>query len=228
MINLENFFKNHFDSTRISDDNFNKFTSDHLERLSNNGGYPALVAALTAAYGTWSGATLSEATNEAIKQGYTKAVNLAVDAIKKAISQQEGTVRGKYAKSSPAYQEFFPLGVTEYTTATLANIKEKLERFINAATAHVADLGAPFVAQFTALHNSFDSARNAQLGGKGAVSTHKSTSTTTRDTVETQLMVNVLNIALDHIGDPQGGLAFFDKSILESKQPAKPKTPPKP
>ena len=222
MQNLDVFFINHFDTDRISDDNIAKFSEDHLMRLSENGLYPGLSAALLGVHQAYFGAITDEATKTAVREGQTKAVDNAVKAIKDQISQHEGTVRGKYGKESPTYQEFFPQGVSEYRQATLANIDEKVTRFINATIAHKADLPA-LDTQFTDLRATFRDARDAQLGTKGAVGTSKTTSSTTRDEVEKQLMVNLLTIALDNIGKPNAGLAYFDQSILN--RPAKSKAP---
>lgn len=214
MIDLSNFFKNHFDTARISDSNFNSFTQDHLQRLTKSGKHPALVAVLTSVYTLWSGATLDEATHTALREGLTKAMNDAFNALKKAISQQEGAVRAKYGTAGSAYQEFYPQGITEYSNMKLGEVDVKVGRWIKAATAHSADLPGLAVAMTTLLTN-FDTVRNNQLGGKGDVSTSKATSTSTRDDVEKQLMVNLLTIAIDHIGDPQGGLAFFDQTTIK-------------
>lgn len=226
MINLDRFFQNHFDTDKISDANFNKFTTDHLNRLAKAGTYPALLAALQPIYAAWSGSTLSEATNTAIRESYTRSVQNAVDAIRSAISQQEGTVRGKFGKDSPAYQEFFPQGVTDYNRATLGNIQEKLSRFLAAATAHSAELGAPFVTQFTALRDTFKTARDAQLASKGSIATDKSASATTRDQVETQLMKNLLTIAITLVIPKAASPTSINPSSAPTKKPIpKPRRP---
>jgi hypothetical protein len=36
MINLETFFKNHFDTKEISDNNLKLFAEDHLQRITAN------------------------------------------------------------------------------------------------------------------------------------------------------------------------------------------------
>ena len=161
-----------------------------LLRLSKSGLYPVLSAALLGVHQAYFGAITDEATKTAVREGQTKAVDNAVTAIKDQISQQEGTVRGKYGKESPTYSEFFPQGVSEYRQATLANIDEKVTRFINACGAHKADLPG-LETQFTDLRTAFRTARDAQLGSKGAIGLSKTTSSTTRDDMEKQLMVNL-------------------------------------
>ncbi len=228
MQNLKTFFTNHYDTDRISDNRLRKFTEDHLQRTAELGTYPNLVTETQAVYTGYFGAITDEATKTAIREGQTKAVEAAVKAIKNAVSQQEGLIRAKYGKDSPEYQEFLPQGVSEYADATLANIETLVVRFANAAEAHKAELTG-LNTQFNQLHTAFTTARNAQLGTKGEVAAGKATTATSRDAVEIQLMKNLLAIALDHIGDPQGGLAYFDQSILESPGTEdKPEPPPTP
>ncbi len=62
--------------------------------------------------------------------------------------------------------------------------------------------------------------RDAQLATKGSVATDKSSAATTRNQVETQLMKSLLTIALDHISDAQGGLAYLDQSIIRADEHA--------
>ena len=228
MQNFRVFFINHFDTERVSDDRLRKFAEDDLQRLSSDGVYPGLVNELQAAYTPYFGAITDEATNTALREGRTRALELAVEAIKKAVSQQEGAIRSKYGVDSPIYQEFLPLGITEYSKATLANIETLVVRFTNAADAHKVDLPG-LKAQFDALHADFTAARNTQLGLKGDVATGKSATSTNRNAIEIQLMKNLLTIALDHIGDPEGGLAYFDQSILTAgKGGDEPEPPPTP
>ena len=89
-----------------------------------------------------------EDTKFAVQQGLTIAVENAVENFKKAVSQKEGIVRGNFGKNSPAYQDFFPLGLTEYNKANLQNVELLMQRMVTAANAHVSDLGIPFLTEF--------------------------------------------------------------------------------
>ncbi len=217
MQNLNVFFKNHFNTKEISDDNVRKFTEINLQRMitNNPGGiYASLITDTTAAYNGYFGAITDEDTITAIKEGSTVAMSNAVAAFKSAASQKEGIVRGTYGVNSPTYQEFYPHGITEYTTATLENVATLMERMVNAATAHVADLGALFLALFTGLRDDFASARTAQLALIGEVSGRKDVTVSTRDIVEIQLMKNVLFIAFNNVGNLEAVNTYFDQSFL--------------
>ena len=219
MQNLKAFFKNHFNTPQISDDNLKKFTEDHLQRLvSNNTGgqFDALITDTTTAYTTYYGAISDEGARFALQQALTKAMNNAVEAFKKAVSQKEGIIRGTFGKDAPAYQEFFPFGVTEYTHANLADIERLMDQFLTAANAHVAEVGIPFVTEFQNYKSAYMSAREAQLLKKAEVTDLKSASTVKRDVVEVQLMKNLLTVAGMYIGKEEMCNDFFDQSIIRS------------
>ncbi len=85
-----------------------------------------------------------------------------------------------------------------------------MTRFIDAAVAHKGDLPA-LDTQFTDLRTTIRDARDAQLGSRGAIGFERNDlRSTTRDDVEKQLMINLLTIALDNVGKPNAGLAYFD------------------
>ena len=154
MINLITLFKNHFDTKEISDDNMKKFAEVHLQRLTANnsgGDFTQMITDTTTAYTNYYGSITDEDTKFAVQQGLTVTMNNIMESFKNAVSQKEGLVRGNFGKDSPEYQEFSPLGVTEYRSGTLANIEVLMDRFSKAAAAHVAVLGVPFQTEFQAI-----------------------------------------------------------------------------
>ena len=173
-----------------------------------------MITATTTAYTNYFGSMTDEDTKFALQQGLTIAVENAVDNFKKAVSQKEGLVRGNFGKSSKEYQEFFPLGLTEYNKAILANIEMLMTRFVNAANAHVAELGIPFVTEFQGYLSAFQSARASQLLKLGEVADSKTATSFKRDTVENELMKNVHLIAAMYVGDINTCMDFFDQSFV--------------
>ena len=219
MQNLKAFFKNHFNTPQISDDKLKKFTEDHLQKLiSNNasGEFDTIITDTTSAYQTYYGAISDEGARFALQQALTKAMNNTVEAFKKAVSQKEGIIRGTFGKDAPAYQEFFPFGVGEYTHAKLAEMERLIDQFLTAVNAHVAELGIPFVTEFQNYKSAYMSAREAQLLKKAEVTDLKSASTVKRDVVEVQLMKNLLTVAGMYIGKEEMCNDFFDQSIIRS------------
>jgi hypothetical protein len=219
MINLKTFFKNHFDTKEISDDKMKKFTEVHLQMLiSNNAGgeFDTLIADTTNAYQTYYGSISDEGARFALQQALTKAMNNTVEAFKKAASQKEGIIRGTFGKDAPAYQEFFPFGVGEYTHANLADIERLMDQFLTAANAHVAEVGIPFVTEFQNYKSAYISAREAQLLKKAEVTDLKTASTAKRDVVEIQLMKNLYTVAAMYVGNEDKCMDFFDQSFIRN------------
>jgi hypothetical protein len=217
MINMETFFKNHFNTNRISDDNLRKFAEIHLQRMAakNAGGqFSQMITDLTTAYTNYFGSMTDEDTKFAVQQGLTIAVENAVENFKKAVSQKEGIVRGNFGKNSPAYQEFFPLGLTEYNKANLQNVELLMQRMVTAANAHVSDLGIPFLTEFQNYLSAFQSARASQLLKIGEVVDSKTDTSFKRDDVENELMKNVHLIAAMYVGDINTCMDFFDQSFV--------------
>jgi len=221
MLNLINFFRILFNTSRISDLNLRKFCEDNLQRMiaNNPGGiYTILITDTTTAYNGYYGAITDEDARTAIKEGSTIAMNNAMKDFQDNVSQQEGIIRGTYGKTSPIYQEFFPHGLTEYSNANLQGVGVLMDRMVTASTAHQADLGVPFLTLFTNLRDTFFTARTAQLNLIGDVAGKKDVTETTRDDVEIQLMRNVLFIAYNNVGNTSAANTYFDQSFIRPKQ----------
>jgi hypothetical protein len=223
MMDLRRFFKNHFDTKEISDDNMKKFAEVHLERLSANNGtaqFTAMITSTAAAYTAYFGSITNEDTKAAIQQGLTIAMNNIVENFKSFVSKREGTVRGEFGEGTPNYEEFFPQGVTEYRQANLANIETLMTRFSAAAERHNAELGATIQSDAENYLTDFKAARKSQLEKIGEVQAQKSTTSTNRDGIENELMKNVHLIASMFIGDVDRCMDFFDQSFIRPNENA--------
>lgn len=222
MINLNVFFKSHFDTQFISDDNLRKFADIHLQRLTaNNPGaiYTPLITALGTAYTNYFGAIGDEAVKIAVREGSTIVLMAEIAKFKHDVSQKEGTVRGLYGVDSGTYQEFFPQGVTAYTNADLTNIHTFTQLMMDAATAHAADVGPAFVTLFTDYHTNILAYRQAQLALMGEVEGKRDVTETTRNVIEVQLMKNVLIIASNNVGNFSAVDTYFDQSFIQRGGP---------
>ncbi len=217
MINLETLFKVPFDTDKISDDNLNKFTNDHIQRIianNDNGQYDLMRDATITAYNEYFGSITDEDTVTALRQSLTKTTDNIIDEFKSTISQKEGLIRSIWGKEAPTYQEFFPYGLTEYSNLTKANVETLMKRMSLAATKYQDDLGENFAQLFTDFFNNYKAAREAQLEKKGKVSTDKTTTSAKRDVVEIQLYKNIHKLAIQFPGNPDRGMDFFDQSII--------------
>lgn len=217
MINLEKFFLILFDDEKIIDEKLRGFIEDHLQRLSVNNTanqYDTLITDMLLAYNNYFGAITNEDTNFAIQQGRTISVDNIIKDFKQTVSQREGLVRNSFKVGSAQYEEFLPLGLTEYSNATKTNIETLMTRLVNAFTTHQGVLGAAPVTEFTNLKQNYLLARGDQLSKIGQVTADKSATSTSRDGVERQAMIDLLTLAIEFVGNPARGMDFFDQSII--------------
>jgi len=217
MINMETFFKNHFNTSKISDENLRKFAEIHLQRMAakNGGGaFTTMITDTTTAYTNYFGSITDEDTKFAVQQGLTIAMNTAVENFKKAVSQKEGLVRATFGKDAPQYQEFFPNGITEYSKATLQNIEMLMNRFVASANKYTVELGAALETEFQGYLTAYTTARTSQLLKIGEVVDSKTDTSFKRDDVENELMKNVHLVGSMFVGDVNTCMDFFDQSFV--------------
>jgi hypothetical protein len=146
---------------------------------------------------------------------------MTVDAImtefKTEVSLMEGVIRNAFRNDKPGYEQFFPYGLSEYTTATKSNIELLMDRMVNACGNNAGKFQAGFDANVKALRARYNDERKAQLLKIGTVADDKARASTLRDVLEIQLMKNILDLAKEYLGDPVNGLKFFDQSILKTE-----------
>ena len=231
MIRLETFFKNHFDTKEISDDNIRKFAEVHLQRLGakNAGGeFTQIITDTTDAYNLYFGNINDEDTKFAVQQGLTIAVNNAIANFKAAVSRRAGLVQSAFGKESPQYQEFFPVGLTEFSGATLQNVETLMNRMVTSSTKYSSQLTPAVSTEFQGYLTTYKTARAAQLLKIGEVNDAKSSTSQNRDVVEIQLMKNVLTIAAMFVGKVEICNDFFDQSFIRGANGGEEELPPTP
>ncbi len=217
MINLRTFFKIHFDTPEISDANFYKFVEDHLSRLkanNDNGTYNTMYADTLAAFDSYAAAVSKEDVQYTQQQGSTIGVDTIIAEFKENVSRSEGLINYTYGIKSPEYQEFFPMGVTEYSQANKANIEVLMMRMASKTQKYSLQLGTDIATRFANYRSNYINARRTQLENIGRVSADKTQTEVTRAILERQTMSNLLLIANEFLGNPERGLDFFDQSIV--------------
>jgi len=223
MINLSVFFKNHFDTKEISDDNMRKFADIHLLRITTNnpgGIYTTILTDTGTAYAAYFGAIADQAVRTAVKEGTTVELNIIIDSFKNDVSRKEGLIRSLYGEGSGTYQEFFPQGLTAYANADLGNIHTFTKIMKDAAIAHAADVGAPFVTLFTNYDTNILAKRQTQLTLMGEVEGKRDVTEASRNTLEKQLMTNLLTIAVNNIGNFSAVDTYYDQSFIQRGGPS--------
>ncbi len=217
MQNLLTFFKIHFDSIEVSDANLYKFAEDHLSRLkaNNDGGdYNAMYNSTLTAFDSYGQSLAKEDAQFTQQQGSTVNVDALIAEFKAQVSRTEGLINFVYGIKSAEYQEFFPLGVTEYTQASKANIEVLMQRMATKTQKYSIKLGVEVAARFSDYLNNYTQARRAQLENIGRVTADRSQTEVTRHTLARQIMSNLLLIANQFLGNPERGMDFFDQSII--------------
>ncbi|MBP9152609.1 MAG: hypothetical protein KBF73_10025 [Flavobacteriales bacterium] len=219
MKDLRNWFANPFAGPKISYEKLKLFAADVIARLTNNNGsglFTAVLAQLVAAYQSYFGDITDVDLASAIQKSFTASKDNLFNTFKAAVSRQEGLVRSTFGKDSPIYMEFFPLGLTQYSNATLANVETLMSRMAASGQAHVAELGPNFVNEFQSILTNYQAARTAQLGRKSLTSDERTERHSTRAELETQLFSAMFTVGFNYPGNVDRCMDFFDQTIIRT------------
>jgi hypothetical protein len=216
MMNPEKLIQDLFDDEKFWDYNLRAFTEDMLQRLSlpvnNPGGiYSQLITDTGTKYTAFFGQMTNAATKKAISEGLTVTMDATKAEMIKYMSDLEGLVRFRFSATPAVYQEFYPQGMTEYHHATLPQLPMLIQRFQNAANAHLtpAETGV-----LTARINAFTAARAAQTTVFAEVETLQIGRRADRKLLTLQLTTNMLTIALNNIENPDNYSSYYNPSYL--------------
>lgn len=217
MIELVKYFRILFMSPKISRERLRDFCRDHLQRLTANnpgGVFTPIITALTTAYNAYNSDLTAYVTKVAQKEGRTLDADAKRTALLKNISDNEKLVAYTYKDNLPVYEEFYPLGITEYNLATQSELSTLGERYLNILTVHAADFSAPFITAYTDAYNDYVAALDENSTVRSGVDTERSDLSTSRDALALQMTKNLLTIALQYAGNESKADIYFDQSIL--------------
>lgn len=220
MLDLRTFFKNHFNTREVSDDNLRKFVEDHLNRMvANNatGLYSQIIQDTQNLYDSFNTFIKQEDQTFTSQQGKTMLTDKILADFIALVSRREGTVRAEFGKDSPEYQEFFPMGLNEYHQVSKANAEMLMERMRNKGILYINNVGQGFVTAFSTILTDFLAARNTQLQVMGEVDTLKSNAAQARQALSVQLMKNLLFIAMQFVGEIDRTDDFFSQEMIRRK-----------
>lgn len=220
MLDLRTFFKNHFDTREVSDDNLRKFSEDHLNRMIShnaNAVYTTYIQDTQVLYDKFNTFIKQEDQTFTAQQGKTLLTDKILSEFVSLVSRKEGAVRSEFGKDSPEYQEFFPSGLNEYHQVSKANAEMLMERMRNKGQIYVTTLGQNFVTLFSDILTNYLTARNGQLQAMGEVDSLKSDALNARNALSAQLMKNLLFIALQYVGQTDRLDDFFSQEIVRRK-----------
>lgn len=217
MLNLQTYFKNPFDTNRISDDNLRKFSEDHVQRTTANNGsgiYTTILTPTIPLVTTFASAIDAENLKGGIQKGSTLEVNKIIEKFQKAVRRREGAVRSAFDDNSSQYMEFFPLGLTEYNEATMANIVTLMTRMKDRTNHYRDDLGLAIATEFADLLDEYEAQRTGQLLTFGQLEGLRTATATAREALVEQLGQNLLFIAGKNLNHPDRLDDFMDQSIV--------------
>lgn len=210
--------KNPFLNADISDANFGKLASTHLERLKSNNTnkrYDSLIALTEPLYLAFVGTLFTGSGSSSTKESKTMSTNDALVSLKAFIARKEGVIADKLPRKSPAYQEFFPQGLKEYRSASKKNLQVVAERFIKAAQTHQAILSKELVKETQTLLDAYVTSRTQQLQAIGSVKGISGESKARRKALAIQLYKNLLQILLENAEQTENVKAYFDISFVK-------------
>ncbi len=220
--------------SRLSNENFGKLSSTHIERLTANTpvtdttlyGVPVttifdtMKTGTLALYTDWKSSVDLNETQKSQKEGKTISVNAAIKDVKDVISSKEGVIADKYHRGSAFFEEFFPHGLNEYSSATKKNADILFPRFITALNTHKADFDESMLSEVNDKYNIYLHSRKTQLQSISKVKDESITSNDKRRALAMQLYRNLLTLLLIYSEEPEKAAVYFDESILKRKSPA--------
>lgn len=213
MIKIARFFEIQFSDEGFSAAELLSFSHDHVARLANQnfeGRYNTMLAATTNAYEAFGGTVSDETTVDAIGKARTTAKTDHLETIKKKLSGLSGTLHGKFGNESVQYTEFFPQGLTEIHKATEPRVKPILDRIVQAATTHLPEE----IEELTALRSTWDSLYQSASDGRASTGDADQIRQEANAALQLQLTKNLLELALEYVGQPAKAAVFFDESRL--------------
>lgn len=213
-----NHLRNPFLNAEISDVNFGKLASTHIERLkvSNTGNrYSNLIIATEPLYQSFVATLFTGSGSTSSKESKTMRTNEALTNLKAYIGRKEGVIADKFPRNSPLYQEFFPQGLKEYRSASKKNMQVVAGRFIKAAQTYKNDLGEEIAMQAQSLLDVYITNRTEQLQAIGSVKGISSDSKIRRRALSVQLYKNLLHILMENAEQTSKVKDYFDISFLK-------------
>jgi hypothetical protein len=228
---IANHVNNPFLSTRTSNGNFSKYAAIHIERLKANISattdilfgttittiFNTMISQTENLFNDWKSSIDLSATEKSQKEGKTISVKQAFKDLKSFISIKHGVIADKFHKGTPIYEEFFPLGLNEYSKVSMKDADVVFKRFINALELHKDAFDANMLTEANEKFNTYTLLRQAQLQKIGRVKDEISNADEKRNALGLQLYKNLLTLLLIYADNPEKVDNYFDESIIAKK-----------
>lgn len=230
MRNLSRFLENPFDDRGISLAELLSFSSDNLQRMIANdpGGelttrITATTSALNLVQELWS----DDQTQLGIRMARKMAKEAYLAALPAKVAKVMAGVVAHYGDDAPEVVECCPHGRSIFSKAPDDQMAGHIETLIDGVTAHQTDLGAPLVAQATAILTGWTAVYNASEVATGTKSATMEEKNAARANLQLMLFLNLLKLAEMFPRQPAKLSLYMQQSLLED-HPAQQDPPPTP
>jgi mitochondrial fission protein ELM1 len=143
------------------------------------------------------------------------------------VAKVMAAVVARYSDDAPEVVECCPQGRTVFSRTTDDQVAGHLQTLINGVTAHLAELGAPLLAEATAILTTWNSIYNASESASGAKTATIAEKNAARENLQLMLFLNLLKLAEMWARQPAKLALYMQQSLLED-HPAQEPPPPTP
>lgn len=213
-------FGNVFDNSNITTPRLINFTNDMLGRMvadNADNKFDPILAKVNPAVVALSAEVSDVDVALTLQKGATLSTDKVLTGFSFTMSDVEGAIA--YAlggRSTPAYLEFYPSGIVEYTSATKTNMAMLTERVFVAATKYAAQLPPQLFNAISIFKTGWENARTDQELKKGVVKDSRGERDANRISLELALLFGIHTTAALFPGDEARCGQYFDFNLLYS------------
>jgi len=229
---ISHHLNNPFDSRGISLMNFYKLSLAHLERLKTNnqdGHFSHMIDETQPVFDAFKSKINVSAIETATKEAKTVSVDTIIVETSNYIRSVSNLIAYHFPKDSPVYQEFFLLGLKEYSRILKKDYDRIVARFLAACEKYRGTLKDEIPDKMKDFYNAYVEARSQQLQLIGEVKEQSSDTQTKWLELAKQLYLNLLNLTIMFVDRTDRVYDFFDFSMLpkrnRKKEEPEPPTP---
>lgn len=218
MVQAEKLFNNFFDDKNITPTRLTAFGNDCLNRLTSangDGDYTTLINLLTDPLTDLNSELGDVDVALAVQKGTTLTNNQVMEQFGKTMSIEEPFIaRAVGGKGTALYLQFYPKGISEYTSAIKTTMPTLTNRVNVAANANAAALGPALTATLTSFEEAWKESRDTQQQQKGTLGNNRVDRSDARGSAEIALLTVVHSIAAKFPGNVVQCNSFFNFNLL--------------
>ena len=225
MRNENSYFENPYENGHFSRESFRKYVDNHLYILqqakAKGEAVGDIIDATKPLLEEYTLAVKQINSGKATRTARTYTVDQCIEKFKKLVAQREGLIRNKFGKSSEAYLEFFPKGLSQFSAVSKKNIDELFDQVIKGSNTYKTELGPELEQEFADCYHQYKIALDSQEGKKGDVDISVKDIESVSAKLIRQLTLNIHKLAILYIDKPDYAKTFFTNSLLRKKSKSK-------